>query len=138
MLRQFTRWISVLVVVAGVGAGAYAQVNTASLTGLVTDSTGAAAVGAKVTARSVATNLEFIATTDSGGYYTFPTLPLGNFTVSIEMQGFKRSVHENVVLEVGQRARLDFTLAVGQVTETATITAAPAILTTQEATTGGV
>jgi hypothetical protein len=138
MLRQLTWWISVLALLSALGANAFAQVNTASLTGLVTDPSGAAAVGAKVTATSVATNLEFIATTDSGGYYTFPTLPLGNFTVSIEMQGFKRSVHENVVLEVGQRARLDFALAVGQVTETATITAAPAILTTQEATTGGV
>jgi hypothetical protein len=121
-----------------VGTIVFGQVNTASLTGLVTDPSGAAAVGAKVIVTSVATNLEFISTTDSAGYYTFPSLPLGNFTVAVEMQGFKRAVRENVVLEVGQRARLDFTLAVGSVTETATITAAPAILTTQEATTGGV
>src|SRR5262252_3698153 len=81
MLRQVTRLLSVLALLMSVGTIVFAQVNTASLTGLVTDPSGAAAVGAKVIVTSVATNLEFIVTTDSAGYYTFPSLPLGNFTV---------------------------------------------------------
>jgi Carboxypeptidase regulatory-like domain/TonB dependent receptor/TonB-dependent Receptor Plug Domain len=118
--------------------GLFAQVNTASLTGLVTDPSAAAAAGAKIKVKNVATNLEYTATTDTSGYYTFVTLPVGKYTMEIEAQGYKRAVRENVVLEVGQKARIDFTLEVGALTETTTISAAAPILTTQEATTGGV
>src|SRR6266478_4527084 len=93
----------------------FAQVNTASLTGLVSDPTGAAVAGAAVTAKNRATNVDTPATTDSSGYYTFPSLPVGNYTLTVEMQGFKKTVQENVALEVGQKARIDFSLSVGTI-----------------------
>lgn len=115
-----------------------AQVNTASLTGLVTDATGAAVSGASVKVKKNSTNVEHSVTTDSSGYFTFASLPVGSYTVTVESQGFKRAVRGNVALEVGQKARLDYTLEVGAVTESVMVTATAPILTTQEATTGGV
>ncbi|HEX8187771.1 MAG TPA: carboxypeptidase-like regulatory domain-containing protein, partial [Pyrinomonadaceae bacterium] len=114
-----------------------AQVNNASVTGLVTDTTGAVVPSASVTLRNKATNVETTATTDSSGYYTFASVPGGDYTVTVERQGFKRVVLEGVKLEVGQKARVDAALEVGAVTETVTVTSAT-LLTTQEATTGGV
>src|ERR671921_132590 len=116
---------------------ANAQVNSASVTGLVTDAAGAVVPNASVTLKNKATNAETTATTDSSGYYTFASVPVGEYNVTVERQGFKRVVLEEVKLEVGQKARVDAAFEVGAVTETVTVTAAT-LLTTQEATTGGV
>ncbi len=117
---------------------ASAQVNTASLTGLVTDPTGAVIANASVTAKNNATTLEQTTTTDSSGYYTFASLPVGNYTIAVETQGFKRGVRDSINLEVGQKARIDFALEVGAVSQSVLVATAPPLLTTQEATTGGV
>src|SRR5438876_8884219 len=114
------------------------QVNTGSLTGLVTDPQGAVVPGAVVKVKNQATNVETSVTSDSSGYYTFPTLPVGAYTVAVERQGFKKAVQEKVELEVGQKARLDFALEVGAVSESVVVAAAPPLLTTQEASPGGV
>jgi outer membrane receptor protein involved in Fe transport len=115
-----------------------AQVNTASLTGLVTDPQGAVVPGAVVKVRNQATNVETPVTTDASGYYTFATLPVGAYEVTVEHQGFKKAVREKVDLEVGQKARLDFALEVGAVTESVVVLTAPPVLTTQDASPGGV
>jgi outer membrane receptor protein involved in Fe transport len=146
MLKRLARnALSALLLLAGLicslalqPATAEAQIYTASLTGLVRDASDAAASGAKVTAKNLATNVEQIVTTDTGGNYHFASLPVGAYRVSAELTGFKRSVGERVVLEVGQKARLDFTLEVGGVTETVTVEANASLLTTQEATPGSV
>jgi hypothetical protein len=115
-----------------------AQVNTASLTGQVTDATGAVIPNASVTAKNKATAAERSTNTDSSGYYTFSSLPVGVYSVTVELQGFKRAVHESINLEVGQKAKLDTLLEVGAVSESVSIATTPPLLTTQEATTGGV
>ncbi|MGI8897835.1 MAG: TonB-dependent receptor [Pyrinomonadaceae bacterium] len=115
-----------------------AQVNTASLTGLVTDPTGAVVADAVVTAKNKATSSQSSTTTDASGYYTFASLPGAAYIVEVELQGFKKAVHENVSLEVGQKARIDFALEVGAVTEAVMVATSRPLLTTQEATTGGV
>ncbi|HEY2970962.1 MAG TPA: TonB-dependent receptor [Pyrinomonadaceae bacterium] len=115
-----------------------AQVNNASLTGLVTDSAGAVVPNASVIVKNKATDVESSTTTDSSGYYTFASLPVGTYTVTIELPGFKKAVHENINLEVGQKARIDTSLEVGTVSESVVVGSAPQLLTTQEATTGGV
>src|SRR5262245_25221166 len=139
MHRQFIRSLIIpLALCLGLGIQLFAQVNTASLTGLVTDPAAAATAGAKVLVKNVATNAEYTATTDASGYYTFATLPVGKYTLAVEAQGYKRAVRENVVLEVGQKARLDFTLTVAGVRGDFVVTAAAPMLSTQEATTGGV
>ncbi len=115
-----------------------AQVNTASLTGLVTDSSGAVVPNAAVVVRNRATSTENSTTTDGSGYYNFASLPVGTYTVTVEIQGFKKAVQENAKLEIGQKARLDVGLEVGAVSESVVVASAPPLLTTQEATTGGV
>lgn len=115
-----------------------AQVHTASLTGLVVDPTGAAIANASVKARNKATNVEQSVTSDASGYYTFASLPVGTYTLTVEVQGFRRSVREDVDLEVGQKARIDFNMEVGAVSEAVMVTAKTPILSTQEASTGGV
>jgi hypothetical protein len=115
-----------------------AQVNTASLTGLVKDPSGASLPNASVTVKNKATTVETTATTDDSGYYTFASLPVGGYTLEVEVQGFKKAFQEDINLEVGQKARIDVALEVGAVSESVVVGSAPQLLTTQEATTGGV
>ena len=115
-----------------------AQGNTASLTGIVTDSQGASLPNAAVTVTNKATSTQNATTTDGSGYYTFASLPVGAYTLQVEIQGFKRAVQDNVNLEVGQKARIDFSLEVGAVSETVSVATAPPTLSTQEASPGGV
>src|SRR6266567_5654266 len=129
---------SLLLLYVGLAIHGSAQVNTASLTGQVTDTAGAVIPNAAVTAKNKATAAESSTTTDSSGYYTFASLPVGVYSITVELQGFKRDVHESVSLEVGQKARLDTLLEVGAVSESVSIVTTPPLLTTQEATTGGV
>jgi hypothetical protein len=79
-----------------------AQVNTASLTGLVKDSSEAAIVKAKITALHRATGVERTTETDSGGSYFLPILPVGEYDLSVEASGFKKA-NVSVTLETGQR-----------------------------------
>ncbi|MFL6332525.1 MAG: TonB-dependent receptor domain-containing protein [Pyrinomonadaceae bacterium] len=137
MLRRVSRVTACLLFVSVLALHAFAQVNTASVTGLVTDTAGAVVPNASVTLKNKATNVETTATTDSSGYYNFASVPVGAYTVTVERPGFKRVVLEEVKLEVGQKARVDAALEVGAVTETVTVTSAT-LLSTQEATTGGV
>jgi hypothetical protein len=138
MLRRVSRATACLLLLSAcLATNAFAQVNTASVTGLVSDTTGAVVPNASVTLKNKATNVETTAETDSSGYYTFASVPVGEYAVTVERQGFKRVVLEAVKLEVGQKARVDAALEVGAVTETVTVTSAT-LLTTQEATTGGV
>src|SRR6266478_3391941 len=138
LIRGPFRVACMLLLCVSLGVQGFAQVNTASLTGLVADPNGAAISNASVRAKNKSTNVEQSVTTDSSGYYTFASLPVGTYTVTAESQGFKKALRENVALEVGQKARLDYTLEVGTMSEAVMVTAGAPILTTQEATTGGV
>src|SRR5262245_12123371 len=116
MRLKLTRAIAglVLITIVGIGRGS-AQVHTASLTGLVTDPTGASISKASVKAKNKATNIEQSVTSDASGYYTFASLPVGVYTLTVEFQGFKKAVREDLELEVGQKARIDFNMEVGAV-----------------------
>src|SRR5262245_7352609 len=105
-----------------------AQVTTATLYGLVSDASGAPIAGASVKATNVATAASFNATTQSEGEFTFTLLPVGRYSLSISATGFKEQIQENIDLSAGQRLRLSYVLAVGQVTEKVTVTSeTPAI-----------
>lgn len=117
---------------------ARAQVNTASLTGLVTDASGGVIAGAAVIATDTATNAVRRVTTDTSGYYLFPSLPIGTYDIAVEAPGFKRARQSGLVLNVGQKHRVDFTLQVGEVTQMVNVTAAATALQTEQASTGAV
>src|SRR5690349_2115375 len=115
----------------------FAQINTASLTGLVTDPSGAVLSGVKVTALNKATNAEITSSTNASGYYTFASLPIGQYQVTLEAPGFRKETSV-ITLDLGQRARLDFTAQVGASTESVTVTSAAPLLQTQDAMPGAV
>src|SRR5262249_51759394 len=99
----------------------FAQINTASLTGLVTDQSNAAATKAQVTVLSETTGYTRTTETDNAGYYSFPELPIGTYSVSISLTGFS-TMKEKVTLETAQKARRDFVLKVGSTEETVNVT----------------
>jgi hypothetical protein len=113
--------LSLLAVVLFITPG-FGQTTRSSLSGLIADQSGAAVSGAKVSARHITTNEEFQTTADTQGAFVFPSLPLGQYTVSVESQGFKRIEAQNILLEVGTPAKVNLTLEVGAVSEAVVIT----------------
>jgi hypothetical protein len=93
------------------------QTTRARLTGTVTDPNGAVVPGANVTATNVATNISNSTNTDQQGSYTFTALPPGEYTVAVELTGFKRNIVTGVILQIAETSRLDIPLEVGAVTE---------------------
>ena len=94
-----------------------AQLNRGSLTGVVTDPTGAAVPNAKITATHMATNTTFATTTTETGNYTLPALEIGTYRIWVEAAGFKRTVREGIQLASGGTVRLDLTMEIGQLSE---------------------
>lgn len=100
-----------------IGSTTLGQATRTSLSGLISDQNGAAVSGAKIAAKLVATGEEFQTTTDAQGTFIIPSMPLGQYTVTIEASGFKRSEVQDVKLEVGTPAKLNLVMEVGQVSE---------------------
>jgi hypothetical protein len=111
---------------------------TGTIEGTVTDSTGAVVVGAKVTALEVATGVATVRTTTSSGLYTISTLQPGSYTVTVSAAGFETLASENIHLDGLQVLSLNLTLQVGAASQTVTVTTAPPVLETGEATLGAV
>ena len=113
-----------------------AQTITATITGTVTDATGAVVPNAKVVATNTGTNLTYNATSNESGTYNLPFLPVGNYTVSSETQGFKRTVVGPFPLEVNQIARVDLKLEVGETTQSVEVKDFAPVLQTESTETG--
>lgn len=90
-----------------------AQTFTATLSGTIVDPSGGAVLTAKVTIRNTATNWEQAVATVTEGAFVFTLLPAGEYTLTVEAEGFKKEVRSGVVLQVGQQARVEITLQVG-------------------------
>jgi hypothetical protein len=114
-----------------------AQVNTASLTGVVKDTSEAAIAKAKVTATSKETGVQRSTETDAVGNYFFPILPVGDYEVSVESQGFKKATVA-VTLETGQKGRQDFAMSVGSLETSVTVESTVSQLSPQDASLGSV
>ncbi len=100
----------------------------AQLSGIISDTTGAAVQGAEVTVVNINTAAERKATTNEAGLYTFPFLNPDDYTITVSKTGFRSVKRENVRLEVNQTARVDFSLEVGQVSETVNVTASTPLI----------
>jgi hypothetical protein len=122
MRAEISRWILTsrllsVFFLALVAAGlAYAGV-TASISGTVTDASGAAIVGATVTATNVDTGIAETQQTNGQGYYSFQALPLGKYMVDVEQKGFKKYRQTGLILDVNSALIVDVSLQVGQSTE---------------------
>jgi hypothetical protein len=119
-----------LVVVIGTLQCAWAQEVTASITGTVTDPSGAAVAGANVTATSQERGVTFTAVTNDSGLYRVAQLPVGTYTLKIEKPGFAAASHPAFVLTLNQVARIDTTMKVGQTSETVEVTGAAPVMET--------
>ncbi len=105
------------------GSLALAQEIYGTLSGTVTDSTGAVVSGASVTVHNNETNTDFrTVTTDGSGNYSVTNLPAGNYTVSVKNPGFRVYSAGNVVVHIAEKRTLDMQLQPGQVTETVNVT----------------
>lgn len=138
MDSKFSRLI-ILAAVCFVSASmASAQVTTGTIIGTVTDPSGAAVAGAAVTVTEVSKGTVFTRKTDETGSFTVPFLVPGSYKVTIEASGFKKAEQSGITLQVDQRARVDVTLQVGNVTETVEVTAAAPLVQSTSAETGQV
>ena len=104
------------------------QATAGSILGTVHDSTGAVVPGATVSVTDVSKGTKSVTKTDAVGGYSFPSLIPGSYTIAVTMTGFKRSIQENVPLDIDQKATLDFTLATGGASETVEVTTAPPLI----------
>jgi hypothetical protein len=107
---SFLSWLIAIVLLQ---AASFGQVDRAVLEGTVTDPTGAALVRASVKILAEDTGLSQDQQTNSNGYYRFPGLSVGRYTVTVVISGFKTRVIQSVVLQVGQTRTLDVRLDVG-------------------------
>src|SRR5262249_3089631 len=132
-IRASAPWIFALLCMFLTGPFSAGQVS-ASLSGVITDPSGAAVVGAAVTAKSLDTGVSRAATTDQSGRYRFFLLPVGLYEIQVSKDGFAAAIRSGIDLKVGQDASVDLSLRVGQTSEQIKVTAdAPVVsLTTQD------
>ena len=132
-------WLALLLLVAVSVPCAVAQIaGTGAISGTVTDSTGAVVGGAAVTATLVDQNTSTTRTTTGTGDYTITPLTPGLYTVTVTAKGFETFVQQNVTVNALQNVALNVKLTIGTAQQTITVTAAPPILETTDATLGAV
>ena len=136
ILKRTTASLFSLIVLSA--SAAFAQVVTADITGRVADASGAAVVGATVTARNAGTGLSRTTQTNDEGSFTITQLPPGTYEITAEAANFSRARLPNIELNVGTTRTLNFDLQPGQVTETVDVTTDLVLVETTRSDLGGV
>jgi Carboxypeptidase regulatory-like domain len=135
-MRMFRLMSATFALVLVFQAIVYGQAVTGSVLGTVQDPSGAVVANAKITLTEVNTNTSRAGETNASGNYTFPDLPEGNYSVTVEAPGFKKEVRQNIRVDVNMGARVDVQLQVGNMVDTIEVSAAPPQLQTDRADTG--
>src|SRR5712691_7421329 len=118
-----SRYLPVLLISVLFGAClASAQVTTGTISGTVQDQSGAAVAGTEVTVKNLDTGIARTITSDPGGRYTAPDLPLGNYEVQGQHSGFQTEVRSGINITVGREAVINLALKVGQISEKVLVT----------------
>jgi len=116
----------------------FAQLGGAgSITGTVTDPSGAVVQNADVTAVNTATSTKTVRSTTSSGYYVLSPLDPGTYSVTVTARGFKTLTQDQIVVDALQAVGLNLTLPIGSVNESVEVSTAPPTLDTANATIGG-
>ncbi|HEY3822925.1 MAG TPA: TonB-dependent receptor [Bryobacteraceae bacterium] len=110
---------------------AFAQSDRGTITGAVTDSSGAVIAGAPIQAKNTETGVVYDSATSTTGNYTISQLPAGVYQISLSAPGFKKYTRAGIAVEVAQVLRVDIALEVGASTESVTVTAAATLLNTE-------
>lgn len=133
------RWVLaglIAVVLTFAAYSAKAQQITGAISGTVTDGQGAVVPNATVKASNADTGLTRTTTSDGAGGYNIQYLPVGSYRVEVSAPGFKKFVQQNIVITVDVTQPLPVALAVGEVTDTVTVTTAPPLVNTTSETLG--
>ena len=112
-----------------------AQVDTATMTGRVTDATGAVIPGVMVTVVNTATNFEYTTESNAEGRFRVPSLAPGNYRVTFQVSGFKRLVRTTDIRS-GETLPVNGSLEIGEVAQTVEVTGRPQLLETETSVTG--
>jgi hypothetical protein len=108
--------------------------SSTSLTGTVTDTSGAIVPRAQVSAVNTATQVAYHAITNRAGIYKVLYIPVGTYTLTVTAPGFEREIHTNIIVQNNQTVRTGFVLRVGSVATTVTVSSAPPPIATDQAT----
>ena len=132
-MRQISL-LSLLLSCASVGFG---QTSLATITGTITDSTGASIASASVEVHNLENGSVFKAASTDTGNYTVSQLPLGDYDLTVAVPGFKKYTHTKFHLDAGQTMREDVALQLGEATESVTVQAEASLLQTESAEVAG-
>ncbi len=135
--RQSLRTIIAIFLIFPLAVFTFAQNTNGRLIGSVTDAQGAAVVGAKIAVTNAETNAHWNTVTDSAGSYQVLDLPIGMYSVAVEVAGFHKAVTTPQELSINQSLRVDVHLKIGAVTETVQVQSEVAQVETVNPTVGG-
>ncbi len=139
MRDELSRCVGVLITLAiliSLSQPAFSQV-ASRISGTVRDASQAAIPGVTVTAKETNRGTTLTTFTNDVGRYSFPNLPVGEYTIAAELPGFKRATTQKITLDVNQSVEMDITMEVGEVTEHVQVTSTAALLQTSDSQVGG-
>src|SRR5208337_2708713 len=128
---KLTSFVAGLIVFVQFTGLLQAQVDKATITGTVTDQSGAVIVGASVTVTSVETGARYTGESNAAGIYRVSGLPIGTYSVEYERNGFKKLTRSGLALGTAQVAEINVNMVPGAVTEVVQVTTAPVMLETE-------
>ncbi|HUQ95421.1 MAG TPA: TonB-dependent receptor, partial [Bryobacteraceae bacterium] len=134
IMKYLLRYCAVLALsLLSLASAGFAQSNTATLLGAVTDPTGAVIPGASVHITNAGTQVSRTTRSGSDGAYEVPLLPVGEYTIAVEAGGFKRAERSGIVLEAGNRIKIDVALQIGDLAERVRVEGDAPLVATQNA-----
>ncbi len=136
-MRKCLSFLPILVCVLSLSVTGHTQSVRGSIAGEITDSTGAAIVGADVSVLNTATGLKLSTVSTSSGAYRFPELPLGSYTITVTASGFSAASYTGVSVTVNSVTAQNIQLKPGAATETVSVTADALALQTESSEVGG-
>ena len=141
MTRNNASWIRFAIVVTAISfslVSLHAQVDTGTIVGTITDSSGAVVSGAKVTLTNLGTNATLSTTAGSDGNYTFTPVRVGSYKIDVSAPGFQTMSQRPIAVDVSSHVEVNFGLKPGSVTEVVEVTSSTPVLETQNASVGQV
>ncbi len=136
--RVFARFLAVLCALHLCGAAAFAQFDSATVLGFISDQSGAAMPGVTVTLTNPATGIATTAVSDERGQYQFLNVRVGTYSLRAELQGFTTAIADRFTVTVNARQRVDLSLSVGGIGETVQVSGAARLLESESSDRGTV
>ena len=138
--RSRILWLFATLTLSAIAGGvAYGQVTGATLSGTVNDASGAVIAGAQVSVKNTATAISRDVSSDASGFYSVPNLAPGTYDIRVSAKGFATAINSSIALGVGAQQQLNFSLKVGEASQTVEVTgAAPQVELTSSTITGQV